>query len=419
MLERALKTIPLGSQTFSKSMIQYPVGVSPLFLERGEGSRVWDIDGNSYIDFVNGLLSVSIGYNNPIINAAVLEQLNNGVTFSLPHRLETEVAEMLVDMVPCAEMVRFGKNGSDATSAAVRLARAYTDREHILVCGYHGWQDWYIGSTTRDLGVPEAVKNLTHKFQYNNIDSLNELFEKYKDKIAGVIMEPMNIAWPENYFLSEVKNICHKNGAVLIFDETITGCRFANGGAQELFGVTPDLATFGKGLANGLPLSAVLGRRDIMNKMEGIFFSGTFGGETLSLAAAKAVLTLIRDKGVVKQIEDKGNLLLNSLNKLIQENNAESIFNISGHPSWSFFNIEETDECLSWSLYTLYLQEMFERGILILGSHNISFSHTDEDIEYLLSVYADVIPLIINAINHNKVDSLLKTNPLKPIFKVR
>jgi glutamate-1-semialdehyde 2,1-aminomutase len=220
LLARAEQSIPLGSQTFSKSKTAYPYGVSPLFIERGEGCQVWDVDNNQYTDFVSGLLSISLGYCNVDVDAAVLKQLKSGVTFSLPHRLETEVAEMIIDMVPCAEMVRFGKNGSDATSAAIRLARAYTGNEHIAVCGYHGWQDWYIGSTTRDLGVPEATKALTHNFQYNNIDSLKQILAS--NKFAAVIMEPMNLAYPEANFLQEVKTLCQQHGALLIFDEMTT-----------------------------------------------------------------------------------------------------------------------------------------------------------------------------------------------------
>src|ERR1019366_2490225 len=239
-LARALKTVPLGSQTFSKSKTQLPIGVSPFFASKGKGAYLWDVDGNKYIDFVNSLASITLGYNDPDVNKAVMEEFQNGTIYSLSHELEFKVAEKIVEMVPCAEMVRFGKNGSDATSGAIRLARAYTQRDHVLVCGYHGWQDWYIGSTTRDLGVPQAIKDLTHKFIYNDINSLETKLNELKGKVAAVILEPVNVVAPENDFLQKVKELTHKHGAVLIFDETITGFRYANGGAQEFFGVTPD-----------------------------------------------------------------------------------------------------------------------------------------------------------------------------------
>ena len=282
-LARAEQVIPLGSQTFSKSRTQYPWGVSPYFVQRAQGTRVWDLDGNEYIDFVNSLASVTLGYQDEDVTRAVAEQLqHSGVIFSLPHPLECEVAELICEMVPCAEMVRFGKNGSDATAAAVRLMRAHTARDHVAVCGYHGWQDWYIGSTARNRGVPQATRELTHAFAYNDLGSLQALFERYPGQIAGIVMEPMGATEPQPGFLQAVKDLAHREGALLTFDETITGFRFANGGAQAWFGVTPDLASFGKGLANGYPVSAIAGRRDVMKLMEEVFFSFTFGGETLS-----------------------------------------------------------------------------------------------------------------------------------------
>src|SRR5258708_33036512 len=201
-LARAERVIPLGSQTFSKSRTQYPVGVSPHFISRAKGSRVWDLDGNEYIDFVNSLGSVTLGYQDPDVTAAVRAQLEIGVIFSLAHPLETEVAELICEAVPCAEMVRFGKNGSDATAGAIRLARAFTNRDHVAVCGYHGWQDWYIGSTARNRGVPKAVQELTHTFTYNDISSAEKLFAQFKDQIACLILDPMNVAFPKNNFLA-------------------------------------------------------------------------------------------------------------------------------------------------------------------------------------------------------------------------
>ncbi len=419
LLERALQTIPLASQTFSKSITQYPRGISPFFISKGEGCRVWDVDGNEYIDFVNGLLSISLGYNDPDVNAAVKQQLENGVIFSLPHILEMEVSEMLVEMVPCAEMVRFGKNGTDATSAAIRLARAYTGKEHILLCGYHGWQDWYIGTTTRDLGVPQCVKELSHVFKYNDIDSLKSLFEKYKDKVAAVIMEPMALDWPEPGFLEAVKIVANDNGALLVFDEVITGSRFAKGGAQKLFGVTPDLASFGKGIGNGFPISAILGRRDVMEKMEDIFFSGTNGGETLSLAAAKVVLNKLSTTNVIEKLKSVGEYLLLGVNKLIKENQLQDIVSIKGHPAWTGLVFSDTSKYSNLEIKTLFLQECYKKGILTIGTHNISYAHSISDIEILLQVYADIFSMIQRAIYEENLTSLLEVEPLAPLFKVR
>ena len=418
-LERAEKTIPLGSQTFSKSRIAYPKNVSPLFIKRGQGCQVWDADDNQYTDFVSGLLSVSLGYCNTAVDNAVIEQIKSGVTFSLPHKLEMDVAEQLVELIPCAEMVRFGKNGSDATSAAIRLARAFTGKEHVAVCGYHGWQDWYIGSTTRDLGVPKATKALTHTFKYNDIDSLKQLFIQNDAKIAAVILEPMNTHFPENNFLQNVKDLCQQHGAVLIFDETITGFRYHIGGAQTLFGVTPDLATFGKGIANGYPVSAVVGRKDIMMLMEDIFFSGTFAGETLSLVATKATLDFIQENNVVDHLNAMGEKLINGLNKIIAQYQASDWLSVCGHPSWSFFIIQNKGLYSATELKSLYLQEMFKNGILINASHNLSFAHKQQDIDRLLNAYELTIKLLIHTVNNGDFSDVFHGELLEPVFKVR
>ena len=417
LLDRALKSIPLASQTFSKSLTQYPRGVSPFFIEKGKGARVWDVDGNEYVDFVNALAAVTLGYCDKDIDGAVQEQMKSGVTFSLPHKLEMEVAEKLIQIIPCAEKVRFAKNGTDATSAAVRIARAYTGKEHIAVCGYHGWQDWYIGSTTRDLGVPQSVKELTHKFEYNNIESLEKIFQE--QELACVIMEPMNIEYPKNGFLKGVKELAHKNNALFILDETVTGFRYSLGGAQELFGVMPDLATFGKGMTNGYPLSAVVGSSEVMQKVEDIFFSGTFGGETLSLAAVNAVIKKYESQNVPKYLEEIGTYLLKQLNQLINSENLGDIFWTSGHPTWIFLHIKEQKEYFSFEIQTFFLQEMFKRGILTLGSHNLSFSHTKEDIDRLMKVYAEVLPMIKHHINNKDLLENIQGEILKPLFKVR
>lgn len=419
LLGRALKTIPLGTQTFSKSKTQYPFGVSPYFIERGQGSHVWDVDGNEYIDLINSLAAVTLGYNDPDVTAAVQEQLQHGVIFSLPHPIEILVAEKLVEVVPCAEMVRFGKNGSDATSGAIRVARAYTGRDRIAVCGYHGWHDWYIGSTARDLGVPAATKALTHKFSYNDIESLHELFQHYPDEIAAVILEPMNVFPPENDFLSKVKELTHQNGALLVFDETITGFRYAIGGAQEYFGVIPDLATFGKGLANGYPVSALTGKAEIMRIVEDIFFSFTFGGETLSLAAALATINKLQREPVIQTMTMKGKTILSGVKSAIERHGVDRIFSLSGHPTWSFLLMKDVSPYSQWQIKTLFLQEMFARGILTFGTHNLNYAHSETDLHRLLTVYDEVLPLIGQAVESQQLESYLHCQTLEPLFKVR
>ncbi len=418
-LERALKTIPLGSQTFSKSKTQYPHGVSPYFIERGTGAHVWDADGNEYIDFVMSLAAVTLGYQDPEVTQAVRQQLDVGVIYSLPHRLEMQVAEAIVDIVPCAEKVRFGKNGSDATAGAIRVARAVTGRDRVAVCGYHGWQDWYIGSTARNWGVPRAVQSLTHTFAYNDSSSLQALFDAHPGEFAAVILEPMNVTAPAPGFLQSVKDLTHKHGALLVFDETITGFRYEIGGAQQRFGVVPDLATFGKGLANGYPLSAVAGRAEVMQAMEEVFFSFTFGGELLSLAAAQATLNKLRTQPVVATLKQRGARLMQGLQAHIDAQGVGDFVSVAGDATWSFFIIKDAGPYTSWQIKTLFLQEMFARGILTIGTHNMSYAHGEFEVERLLAAYGEVLPLLKDAVHGQRLHTLLRCAPLEPLFKVR
>ena len=416
-LSLALDVIPGASQTFSKQYTQYVLGTSPLFLERSDGCRVWDLDGNEYVDYVMGLLPVILGHAHPSTVESVSRQVKEGISFSLPIRLESEVAAMMIDRIPCAEMVRFGKNGSDATAGAVRVARAFTGRDRVACCGYHGWQDWYIGSTTRGLGVPDSVRDLTLSFDYNNLESLLALFANHVDEIACVIMEPIGIVDPQEGFLAAVRDICHANGALLIFDEIITGFRTARGGAQEYFSVTPDLAAFGKGMANGLPISAVVGRRDVMMLFDEIFFSFTFGGEALSLAATKATLEVLDREDVVGHLWEQGTRLRDGYNALARACGLQGVTQCLGLPPHTVMTWRDPAGQDWLELKTLFLQETAKRGILSLGCHNLSLSHSTEDIYKTLLVYEDIMPILGAAVESGEVANFLEGPCVTPVFR--
>ena len=270
----------MASQTFSKSFIQFPKNAAPLFAKSGKGAIIKDIDGNEYIDYIMGLLPIVLGYNDPSVNSAIVRQLDRGITFSLASDLEFKLSNILCNIIPSAQMVRFGKNGSDVNTAAIRLARAYTQRERIAVCGYHGWHDWYIGSTTRDEGVPSITKQLTSSC---SLDDLNKIYDLLRtEKYAAIILEPAGQSELKVAQIRELRNITKKFGTLLIFDEIISGFRIDLGGAQNLLNICPDISTFGKAMANGMPLSAIVGKKKIFKKMEDIFFSTTFGGITVN-----------------------------------------------------------------------------------------------------------------------------------------
>jgi glutamate-1-semialdehyde 2,1-aminomutase len=419
LLARAREVIPLGAQTFSKSITQLPFGAAPYFAARGKGAILWDEDGNSYVDFCNALCAVTLGYGDPDVTAAATAAIADGGVFSLSHRLETEVAERICAMVPCAEAVRFGKNGSDATSGAVRVARAYTGRDRVLTCGYHGWQDWSIGPTARSKGVPKAVRDLTTPFPYNDLPALAALLDAHAGEVAAIVLEPMNVTQPAPGYLQGVRSLADKHGAVLVFDETITGFRFDKGGAQALFGVTPDLATFGKGLANGFPLSAVAGRKDLMAEMEEVFFSFTMGGETVSLAAAGAVLDKLDREPVIQTLRIRGAEVQAEVERLLATTGLGDFANVSGDPTWSFLNLTPPEGVDFWALKTLFLQEVFARGLFTLGTHNMSYAHGDDEVSTLVAVYAEVFPILAEAVRRGDVEQRLRCAPLQPLFKVR
>ena len=419
LLARARRTIPLGAQTFSKSITQLPFGVSPYFAARAKGAILWDEDGRAYVDFCNALCAVTLGYADADVNAAATAQIAEGSVFSLSHRLEAEVAERICAMVPCAEAVRFGKNGSDATTGAVRVARAYTGRDRVLTCGYHGWQDWSIGATARSKGVPKAVRDLTTPFAFNDLPALAALLDAHAGEVAAIVLEPMNVTPPAPGYLQGVRRLADKHGAVLIFDETITGFRFDRGGAQALFGVTPDLATFGKGLANGFPLSAVAGKKALMAEMEEVFFSFTMGGEAVSLAAARAVLDKLERQPVIQTLRIRGAEVQAEVERLLAVSGAEDLAFVSGDPTWSFINFTPPQGVDPWALKTLFLQEVFARGLFTLGTHNMSYAHGDAEISTLVSVYGEVFPILAEAVRRGDVEARLRCAPLQPLFKVR
>ena len=411
------KLIPGCSQTFSKGPTQFVQGVSPVFLEKGKGSHVWDVDGNEYIDYAMALGPIILGHNYPSVTDAVKKILKKGTTFTLPHRLEGELAEILCEIIPCAEMVRFGKNGSDATSAAVRVARAFTGRDKIACCGYHGWQDWYIATTTRNKGIPEEIKKLTLTFEYNKIETLEKIFEENRNQIACVIMEPVGVIEPKNNFLQKVKELTHKNGALLIFDEIVTGFRFSLGGAQEYFNVIPDLACFGKAMGNGFPISAIVGRKEVMKLFEEVFYSFTFGGEIVSIAASIATIEELKEKNVIQYIWEQGRKIRDGYNVLAKELGLEKYTQCIGYPPRTAIVFKDDDNEEDLLLKSLFQQECIKRGILFTGAHNICFSHTNKDIDYTLKVYRTVLEIIKEAKSKNIVKKLLKGKPVEPVFR--
>lgn len=419
LLNRAERVIPLGTQTFSKSKVQFPVGQTPLFLTHGKGGRVWDVDGNEYVDLMCGLLPVVLGYCDPDVDQAIRDQLNRGIIFSLATELEIEVAEQLKDIIPCAEMIRFGKNGSDATSGAIRLARAVTGRNRIAAGGYHGWHDWYIGATTRNLGVPEDVAKLTHRFPYGDINALHKIFRQHPGEFAAVIMEPMNSLKPPEGYLQEIAELTRSEGALFILDEIITGFRFARGGAQELFGVTPDLACFGKSMANGMPISALVGKAEYMCLLEELFYSFTFGGEALSLSAAKTVINKMDSEPVIQSLWDTGQALSVAADKAVERHRLSNNMRLTGMPPWRIWQFMPHKNADINEIKTFFLIGMLREGVLIHSSHNVCYAHDTKDVQHVVSAYEKVLGTLADLLRTNRLRKQLGNQIVKPVFAVR
>ncbi|WP_304129894.1 aminotransferase class III-fold pyridoxal phosphate-dependent enzyme [Ignavibacterium album] len=411
----ALELIPAQTQTLAKGPGQNIKGVAPKYLKRGKGSHVWDVDGNEYIDYTMAVGPLSLGYAYDKVDEAIREQLKDGITFSLMHPLEVEVAQLINKVVPNAESIRYSKAGADVTSAAIRLARAYTGRNKVLCCGYHGWHDWYISVTDRNKGIPQAIQDLSFTFNYNDIRSV---IDSIDEDTACVILEPFVFEAPKDNFLHKLRDICTQNGTVLIFDEMWTGFRIAVGGAQEYFGVKADLACFSKAVANGMPISILTGKKEIMQLLEkDVFFFTTFGGEALSLAAVKATVTEIIEKNVPEYLAKQGRKLKDGYNSIAQKLGMDYT-KCSGFDCRTIITFDaEKSGCNPLEMKSLVQQEMIKRGILWGGFHNMSFSHSDEDIQYTLNAYEDVLPILKKAVEEKNVKSYLRGEPVEPVFR--
>ncbi len=411
----AKKTIPLASQTFSKSCKLFDKNFFPLFAKKGHKQYIEDLDGNKYVDFINGLGAVSIGYSIKEFDKKIIKSIKKGVTFSLAHKIEHEVSKELIKIIPSAEMVRFGKNGTDANSAAIRLARYYTKKDHIGVCGYHGWQDWYITSTNMNGGIPKDTNKYTHNLEFNNLDSIKKIFKKYK--LAAVIIEPLAAQLPNKKFLIALKKACKKNNTLLIFDEICTGFRVSLGGVQKIYNVKPNLSTFGKAMGNGFPISALVGEKKIMKNFDKVFYSGTFGGETVSLEACMQTIKFLKKNRSIEKNIKKGQYLMNKFNKISKFYGLNEKIFLSGHPSWPFLMIKNFSDTNQRSIKTYFMQEYAIQNILFFGGYNINASHNFKDLNKVIKISEKILQKL-NQENCN-IKKFLIAKPAKPILKIR
>ena len=385
LLQRELKVSPLAAQTYSKSYRYFSRGFAPSYMDYGEGCYIYDVDGNKFIDFMCALGPITVGYNEPSVNEAVIKQVNRFASGSLQSELEVELAEKICEIIPCAEMVRFVKNGGDATTAAIRLARAYTGRDIVLMSGYHGMHDWSIGASENHKGVPEVVRKLTINFTYNDLDDLEKKLQE--NKVAAVILEPIQSNGPKEGYLESVKELAHKYGAILIFDEVVSSFRYALGGASELYGVVPDLAALGKGMANGYAISAVAGKREILEQIEeGVFISTTFGGDAVSMAAALATIKILERPGYWEGIKKIGEIQRDGIVELIDKYNLGEVLSVTGLPQHCGVAFDGHGLLDYFDIQSIYSQMMLKNGILVFAIYNLNGSHGEKEAEKYIIV---------------------------------
>jgi glutamate-1-semialdehyde 2,1-aminomutase len=423
--ERAHAVIPGGAHTYAKGDDQFPRR-APGFIVRGSGCRVWDADGNEFIEYGMGLRSVLLGHAHPAVLEAVQRQLGLGTNFTRPAAIEVEAAEELLSIVTGAEMVKFTKDGSTANSAAVRLARAHTGRDKVAVCADHpffSYAGWFIGTTPMNAGIPKSVRELTLSFRYNDLASVRRLFAEHPGEIACLILEASRGEDPVDGFLHETRRLCHENGALFVLDECITGFRWHLGGAQRHYGITPDLSTFGKALANGFAVSALAGRRELMelggirHARERVFLlSTTHGGETHALAAAIAAMRVYKSEPVVEHLHRQGARLAAGFTALAAAHGVGDFVRVAGRPCNLVFATLDPDGTPCQGFRALFLQELIARGVLA-PSLVISYAHREADVDRTLEAVDGALAVYRRALDAGGAEGFLDGPPTKLVFR--
>lgn len=422
--KKAHELIPGGCHTYAKGDDQFPLSV-PGFIVRGEGCRVWDADGNEFIEYGMGLRAVTLGHAYPAVVEAASRQMLLGSNYTRPSSIEVECAEAMVELINGADMVKFAKNGSDVTTAAVRLARAYTGRDVVAICGdqpFFSVDDWFIGTTAMSAGIPEAIRNLTVTFRYNDSAGVEELFKKHPGQIACLVLEAATAVEPACDFLHEVRRLCTEHGALLILDEMITGFRWHLKGAQHYYGIVPDLSSFGKAIGNGFSIAALAGKREIMelggltHKRERVFLlSTTQGAESHALAATLATISVYRKEKVIDHLWEAGEKLKQGVGGIIAELKLDDHFQLLGKPCNLVYATRDQEKLPSQPFRTLFLQETIKRGLL-MPSMVVSFSHGEKEIEQTIQGVGEALAIYRKALDEG-IDKYLVGRPVQPVFR--
>lgn len=423
---RLHELVPGGAHTYARGPDQYPEGMAPV-IRRGHGARVEDVDGNVFVEYGMGLRAVTLGHGHPAVVEAVSRAVSEGTSFTRPSHWELAAAEDFLSRVPAADMVKFTKNGSDATTAAVKLARAATGRPVVAICRDHPFfstDDWFISTTEMSSGIPAEQRALTVTFDYNDLDSVRTLLSARPGQVACFVLEAATaLAEPAPGFLEGMRALADEHGVVLVLDEIITGMRWSAGGAQAVYGITPDLSTWGKALGNGLAVSALAGRRDLM-ELGGLatdaprvfLLSTTHGPESVGLAASLAVAEVYRHEDVIGTMERQGRRLADAVNEASLAAGLADHVAVIGRPSCAVFATFDHHGQPSQAYRTLFMQELLSRGVLG-QSFVISAAHTDDDVDLTLEAVHGALEVYSRALEQGGVEGLLRGRPVAPALR--
>lgn len=383
--------IVVGGTTQGKAPNTLIPGEYPIYAARGQGAYLWDVDDNRFLDWILAYGIIVLGYCDPDVDAAAIREIRQGFAFPLTKPVQNELAELLAELVPCAEMVHFFKTGSDSTTAAVRLARIVTGREKIIRWGYNGWHDW---CCICEAGIPHKVREDVLTFRYNDLDSLEDVLKRNRDEVACVIMMPLEIELPQPGFLTGVKDLAHQYGALFILDEMRSGFHIALGGAQEHYGVTPDLATFSKAISNGYAISVLAGRRDVMEALSQTYVSSTFYTNSIAMAAAVATINKLRQEQVIAHLWRIGQGLLDGLNALAQDIGVEA--EAVGLSPMPFLVFTYANPGIRETARYIFYRETTRQGILLHPNHHwfVCAAHTEQDLAHTLEVSEGAFRLV-------------------------
>jgi glutamate-1-semialdehyde 2,1-aminomutase len=425
---RAQNLIPGVSQLLSRRPSRWALGISPIYAERAEGCRIWDVDGNEYIDWMSGVGPIILGYADPVVDEAVREQIAKGPITTILHESAVELAEELVRLIPSAEMVRYAKGGGEACTIAVRIARGVTGRDKVLFCGYHGWHDWYLAANLggerlnthllpgiEPIGVPQALEGTAIPFKYGDLNMLEDLLKQHEGEIACIIMEPMRTELPPDGYLAGVRELATRFGVVLIFDEVSCGFRIALGGVQEYTGIIPDMSVFAKAISNGFPMGVVVGKREFMEPVNRMFISSAYWDDAIGLVAALTTLRELERRNAVEYFQKIGTAFKERINRCAHNVGLDA--QCVGNPAEPGIRFNVDNAQTAKKVATLFIQENAKRGVILMPGLFFNCAHDETALDITELAVQESFGVIQEGLENGRLDKLIECELQSDLFR--